>query len=213
MSRYAVLAVTVCCGVSASPVLSAVVTDFSAGTIAPGTSSYFLDATMTPAGTYNVVTFDTLHPSWADFFDHTSGDAAGKFMVLNGASGSGGGIGWQVANFAVTPGTDYEVSAWFASVYGFATATLRFVVIGDTTMNGPGFGAPQVTSTWAQSSFAFNSGLANSVTIQIWDITGVGDGNDYAIDDIELNVVPGPTAAVLVLGAGALGVKRRRRGM
>ena len=208
--RVAIACVALC---SASMVVgtaaASVLTSFSGGSIAPGTSSYFVSPTMTPAGSYNVVTLDTLHPSWADFFDHTTGDAAGSFMVVNGGAGVGGGMAWS-ATVSVTPGTDYTVSAWFASVYGFATSTLRFVVVGDTTLTGPGFGAPTVTATWAQSSYTFNTGTSTAVSLQIWDISGLSDGNDYAIDDIALDVVPTPGAAGL-LAFGSVAALRRRR--
>ncbi|MBL9141502.1 MAG: hypothetical protein JNK53_06510 [Phycisphaerae bacterium] len=111
----------------------------------------------------------------------------------------------------MTAGTDYEFGAWFASVYGFATATLRFKVVGDTTLSSGVFGAPGATGEWARSSYTFNSGTSTSVSVQIWDVSGISDGNDYAIDDIFLDVVPGP-GAFAVLGLGALAPGRRRRG-
>lgn len=184
-------------------------TTFSSGSIAPGTSSYFVSPTMVEAGTYNVVSFDTLHGSWSDFFDHTSGDETGRFMVVNGGSGSGGGMAWG-ATISVLAGTDYELGAWFASVYGFAVASLKFVVIGDTTLTSGTFTAPGPTGVWEQSTFGFNTGSATSVTVQIWDTTGISDGNDYAIDDITLDVVPGPGGAA-VLALGSLLRRGRRR--
>jgi hypothetical protein len=164
---------------------------------------------MFEAGSYNVVSFDTIHPSWSDFYDHTSGDAAGRYMVVNGGSGGGGGLAWS-ATISVTAGTDYELGAWFASVYGFATATLKFVVIGDSTLTSGNFGAPDSTGVWENTTFGFSTGSATAVTIQIWDVSGISDGNDYAIDDITLSVVPAPGGA-LVLAMGAIFGRRRAR--
>ncbi len=195
--------------VLASPATATLLTDFSGGTIAPGTSSYFVSPTMTEAGSYNVVSFDTLHPSWADFYDHTLGTADGAYMVVNGGSGSGGGMAWA-ATVAVTAGTDYELGAWFASVYGFATSTLRFKIVGDGTISSATFGAPAVTATWEHAAYTFNTGTATSVSVQIWDVSGIGDGNDYAIDDITLEVVPAP-ASLVVLALGSLTAMHGRR--
>jgi hypothetical protein len=164
---------------------------------------------MWPEATYNVVTYDTIHPYWVDYFDHTYGDERGKFMIVNGSPENGGGMAWS-ATVSVTANTDYNLSAWFSSVYGGATSTLRFVVVGDTTITGPAFGAPVTTAVWAQSSLAFNSGASTSISIQIWDISGISDGNDYAIDDISLDIVPAPGAAALVGLSGLLARRNRR---
>lgn len=202
LSATAVLALT-------GSTFATVLADFNGGTIS-GTSSYFVSPTMTETGSYNVVSYETLHPSWADFYDHSTGDETGGFMVVNGASGVGGGMAWS-GSVSVTAGADYTVAAWFASVYGFATSSLKFVVIADTTLTGPGFGAPTVTATWAQSSYTFNAGSATSITIQIWDISGLADGNDYAIDDITLELVPAPgPLALAALGALFPHARRRR---
>ena len=181
--------------------------DFQTGTIAPSTSAYLVDATMTPAGTYNIATFDTFHPSWADFFDHTFGDSSGRYMVVNGLAGVGG-MAWA-QTVSVDPGADYSVAAWFASVYGFATSSLQFRIVGDGTTLSPVFGAPGDTSIWEQTDFEFNTGTASSISVQIWDTTGVGDGNDYAIDDITLTKVPAP--GTMAFGAFALLARARRR--
>ncbi len=205
-SRLAATAITCICAGTAS---GAVLTSFTDGSIAPGTSSYFVSPTMFEAGSYNIVSFDTLHPSWFDFYDHTSGNADGRYMVVNGGAGSGGGMAWS-ATVSVTAGTDYELGAWFASVYAFATATLKFVVIGDTTLASGNFGAPDSTGVWEHTTFGFNTGSATAVTIQIWDVSGISDGNDYAIDDITLSVVPAPAGA-LIFAMGAMVGRRRAR--
>lgn len=187
-----------------------VLTSFTDGTIAPGTSSYFVSASMFEEGSYNIATWDTFHPSWSDFYDHTSGDASGRYMVVNGASGGGGGMAWA-ATVAVTAGTDYTLGAWFASVYSFATASLRFRVVGDTTLSGIVFGAPDETGVWEHTEYTFNTGTSTSISVQIWDVSGISDGNDYAIDDITLEAVPSPgTLAALALGS-LFSMRGRRR--
>lgn len=188
--------------------------DFQTGALAPSTTSYTLDNSMIPPATWNIVSFDTLHPSWVDLADHTTGDAqAGRYMIVNGTD-AGLGPAWaQVVS--VTPNTDYTLSAWFASLFPQSPASLQFQISGVSDGEfdlaaSPIFSAPVATGTWAQSSFVFNSGSTTSVRIQIWDVNQAFTGNDYAIDDISLQVVPAPGAAAL-LGIGGLVASRRRR--
>ncbi|MCE9618949.1 MAG: hypothetical protein K8R92_03460 [Planctomycetes bacterium] len=195
----------------AGSAMGGLITDFSGGSIAPGVSAYILEGTMWPEATYNVVTYDTIHPLWVDYYDHTYGDERGDYMIVNGSGANGGGMSWG-ATVAVTANTDYSLSAWFSSVYGGATSTLKFVVIGDSVMTGPNIAAPTTVAIWEQSSFAFNSGSSTSVTIQIWDVSGISDGNDYGIDDIYLDVVPAPGAFALLGLSGLVATRSRRHG-
>jgi len=176
--------------------------DFEAGDTG-FTSSYGTNDITLPAQ-YLVVQNDTVHPAWTDFADHTFGDGSGRFMVVNGTD-SGAGPAWaQVV--AVTPNTQYTLSAWFASVFPDAPANAEFRV--DGVLVAPAFVAPLPPGVWAQNSVTFNSGAAASLSLEIWDTNQVFSGNDYAIDDITL--VPAPGAAAL-LGLGTLVGLRRRR--
>ncbi|MBL8991252.1 MAG: hypothetical protein JNJ48_06695 [Phycisphaerae bacterium] len=191
--------------------------DFQTGTIGPSTSAYALSGSMLPPETYNVVSFDTIHPSWVDFFDHTLGNADGRYMIING-SDSGVGPAWA-QTVAVTANTVYDLSAWFASLFPQSVATLQWRLVGDQTTiisgnfvaplsvgdGGPGLGV------WVQQVFQFNSGSNTSLSIQLWDVSGIFQGNDYAVDDISLTVVPAPAAAGIAAIAGLAGVRRRRR--
>lgn len=190
--------------------------NFETGTIGPSTTAYAIDGSMFPPETYNIVSFDTIHPSWVDFFDHTLGNADGHYMIING-SDSGVGPSWA-QTVAVTPGTDYDLSAWFASLFPASVANLEWRIIGDqSNITSPQFMAPLSVGdggpglgVWVQHVFSFNSGANTSISIQLWDISGIYQGNDYALDDISLCVVPSPTAAGL-LGLAGLSAARRRR--
>lgn len=186
--------------------------DFEAGAIAPSYSAYSLDGTMFPPATYNVVSFDTIHPSWADFYDHTRGNSDGHFMIVNGTD-SGAGPAWgQIVS--VDPNTDYSLSAWFASLYPASVATLSMRVFAPERGNAPlaavDFVAPSDLQVWAEQTLSFNSGGLSSVVVEIWDTNQVFSGNDYAIDDVSLTAVPTPGAAMVAGVAGLVGLRRRR---
>lgn len=163
--------------------------DFQTGALAPSTSAYTQSADMLPAQTWAITSFNTLNPSWTDFFDHTTGDASGRFMVING-SASGGGPSWA-QQISVLPNTFYSLSGWFASVNTAAPAALEFRVrdaLGVIATNA--FQLPNTAAVWTNMTFEFNSGSASTVTVQVWDTTALAYGNDYAIDDLSVTIVP-----------------------
>lgn len=184
--------------------------DFETGALGPSTSAYTQNTVdMIPEATWNIVSFNTLHPSWVDFFDHTQGNADGHYMIVNGTTNNNGPAWGQTVSVAAN--TDYQLSAWFASLYPTAVAALQFHIVTDSgTIISPTFSAPAALATWAQSGFTFNSGSSTSISVQIWDVNDAFTGNDYAIDDISLTAVPAPGAAAL-MGFGALAAARRRR--
>lgn len=186
---------------------------FDGGTIAPATSTYPTDPMMWPEGRYNVTNFDTLHPLWVDFFDHTSGNGESGFMIVNGTT-QGNGPSWS-DTVQVEPGTEFVLSAWLASLYpdAIATVSLRVIGVGEetgTVVAQSDVTAPETLATWEQRSMNFNSGDFSTLRIEIWDTNQVAGGNDYAIDDIALNAVPTPGATALA-GMGLLVAGRRRR--
>jgi hypothetical protein len=184
--------------------------DFQAGNT--GFSSGFTYSTsggspgLYDEATYGIVTYDTLHPSWSDFYDHTYGDERGLYMVVNGATNNTSlGPAWG-QTVAVTPGADYTLSMWLASVYGGAPSAVEFRVNGVVVL--PTVQLSSTVGLWEQHSVSFNSGASTSVLIEIWDTSGVQSGNDYAVDDITLTPTPGASA---LLGVGVLAASRRRR--
>jgi hypothetical protein len=156
--------------------------DFQTGGLAPSESGYAQSATMGPPNTWNIVVFDTLNGSWADFFDHTEGDGDGFFMIVNG-SDSGAGPAWA-QTIAVEPGRGYTVSAHVANAYGAGTASLEFRV--DGVLVGEPFSAGDagVTGVWTRREAGFTAGALTEVRVEIWDTNLMFNGNDYAIDDV-----------------------------
>ncbi|MBX3379852.1 MAG: PEP-CTERM sorting domain-containing protein [Phycisphaeraceae bacterium] len=193
-----------CCGIaSANQVVNG---GFQTGLLGPSTSTYAFDNTMYPPATWNIVSYDTLHGSWQDFYDHTYGDERGWYMIVNGTD-QGLGPAWA-QTVTVTANTDYNLSGWFATLIQLAPASLEFRVNGVTI--SPIFSAPNNAATWEQRSVSFNSGNNTSLSIEIWDTNQVFSGNDYAIDDISLEAVPAPGSLALA-GVAGLSIMRRRR--
>lgn len=201
--KYILLAGGSIAGVASAQVVNG---DFQTGTLGPSTTSYTLDGGMYPPATWNIVSYDTLHGSWVDFYDHTYGDERGRYMIVNGTD-QGVGPAWA-QQVSVAANTDYSLSAWFATLYPEAPASLEFRVNGMSI--GPVFSAPGATATWEQRSGLFNSGNNTLLSLEIWDVNQAFTGNDYAIDDISLNRVPAPGAAALAGIAGVLSGRRRR---
>lgn len=193
--------------------------DFQMGSLGPSTSSYSFQNTVGSAslpvdsiydeGTYSIVTHDTIHGNWVDYYDHTHGDANGRYMIINGAD-NGDGPAWT-QTVAISPGSSYTLSAWFSSLHPAAIANLEWRLVGDDSLIlSPGFLAPASVGTWDLRTFEFNSGANSSLTIELWDTSGIASGNDYAVDDIALNMnIPAP--GVLALFTLGLAPMRRSR--
>jgi hypothetical protein len=219
------LAMLVCLGSLAASQASANLIfngDFEAGNtgfssdyayIAPGTlspvgapdySSGGSAYTLWDEGTYSVGTDpNSLHASWASFGDHTTG--TGNMMIVNGAA-SPVSVWQGTLTSALVVGQTYEFSAWVANLYpppvGLGTtptapAELQFSIGGNQI--GASFTAPGV-GVWSEFTATF---VAGSEPIAVLDLNTVPNGNDFALDDISLTVVPEPTTMTIVI-AGAL---------
>lgn len=186
--------------------------DFQTGQLSPSTTAYAQSGTMIPESTWNIVSFDTLHPSWADFNDHTLGNAQGKYMVVNGTDGSPGQAWRQLVE--VAPNTEYELSGWFASLFPTSVASLEFRVFAtsqESYIATGSFVAPTSLGQWQQHSLTFNSGSADFIAVEIWDTNGAFTGNDYAVDDIALRAAAVPEPMRFAAALPALGLLSRRR--
>lgn len=134
-----------------------------------------------------LVTFNAnlAHNNFANFTDHTGG---GQMMVVNGSTVAGTSVWCQT--FAVTPNTNYVFGGWGASAVASSPAVLQFSANG--TNVGPATTLPTATGVWTPFGGNWNSGTATSVTVCITNTNTAPSGNDFAIDDI--NVQPFCTA-------------------
>jgi hypothetical protein len=186
--------------------------DFQTGSLAPSTTVYSQSNDMFAPATWNLTSFDTIHPSWADFYDHTHGDGNGVSMILNGTD-SGLGPAWQ-QTVNVTPNTNYRFSGWSATLFDGSPASLEFRVYdGATLVNSNAFFTPGFVAVWQNKELFFNSGSASSLSVEVWDTSLQFGGNDYGLDDLSVTAgVPEPsTFATLAAIAVASLVYRRWR--
>ena len=109
---------------------------------------------------------------------------------------------------SVTPGTDYQLSSWFASLFSGAPSSIEFRIDGQFAQ--PNFTLTSNIGAWETHAVTLNSGTRRQISIEIWDTSGIASGNDYAIDDISLAAVPAPGAMGLI-GVSSLIASRRRR--
>jgi hypothetical protein len=154
-----------------------------------------------------------VHPSWANFGDHTTG--SGLMMIVNGSLNTGDTV-WSQGGLTVAANTTYYFSTWVASSYPDSPAMLDFsingVKIGGTFTAG---GAP---GQWGQFFAAWDSGANTTANISLVNQNGAYGGNDFALDDISFGVghpgdgVPEPaTWAMMLVGFAGMGATLRTR--
>jgi len=118
--------------------------------------------------------------------DHTTG--TGNFMIVNGGDTSR--IAWSQA-VTVQQNTDYDFSAWVATVYASNEAPMEFF-INDTSIGT--INAPSSINSWIQFTASWNSGSATVANIVIKDIntspSASATGSDFGLDDISFIVSP-----------------------
>lgn len=131
-------------------------------------------------GTYSITTNPNLaHSNFYSFGDHTSG--TGNMMVCNG-SDIANTVVWS-QTITVTPNTNYNFSAWVASVENTTSeAQLQFSINGN--LIGPVVSAPLTGGVWLNFFVNWNSASNTSAVIKIVDQSTEPAGNDFALDDI-----------------------------
>jgi len=136
------------------------------------------------------------------------------------------------ASVAVTPDTQYDFSAWAASVYPESPSSLAFSING--ILLGDPFSLSSTTGLWQQFAAGWHSGTSTTAYLSLVDRNTVRYGNDFALDDITLNAiapeeplslsafnspeepvtVPDPGSSLLLLGTGLAalaGIRKNRK--
>lgn len=129
-------------------------------------------------------------PPWWITSDHTTGLETGRFEMVNGANP---GNAFFIQNVAVTPNTNYALSAWvmnLININGANSPQLGIQVLdanGNTIFSQAVNPIPkQPLPVWFQNGFIFNSGVNSNITVRLNSLGPQATGNDYAIDDIAL---------------------------
>ena len=139
---------------------------------------------MYPEGTFTVGTDPSqVHGLWASFGDHTTGD--GGMMIVNG-NRAADVLVWS-STVEVAADTNYDFSAWVASVYPASPASLAFSING-ILLDAP-FGASSTTGLWRQFANGWYSGTNRTAVLSIVNQNIEWWGNDFALDDIMLNAI------------------------
>ncbi|WP_170265033.1 T9SS type B sorting domain-containing protein [Salibacter halophilus] len=185
--------------------------DFSAGNT--GFNSDYIYGTGGPfgllsnEGEYAITQNSNLvHNNFPSCYDHTSGNASGSMMVVNGSDTAGQKI-WE-QTITVQPNTTYDFSTWAMSVTASNPAILSFSING--TQIGTNFSLSTTTCNWQQFSTQWTSGASTTATIAIVNQNTNPSGNDFAIDDISfsnyclysdtINVSIAPTPTLNIFG-------------
>jgi hypothetical protein len=169
---------------------------------------------MWPERTYTVAADPAqYHSRWPSFGDHTTGD--GGMMIVNGSPEAGITV-WSTT-VEVDRYTQYDFTAWAASVFTLSPSSLEFSVNG--LLLGQPFTLSPATGLWERYSAGWYSGTDTVAVLSLVDRNLVRYGNDFALDDIELAVrpplddpdeppapVPDPGSTLLLLSGGLAGL-------
>ncbi len=132
--------------------------------------------------------------------DHTPGDVNGKMMLVNASEKSGDFFALTVTG--LKPGAQYRVSGWFANICKYASGCTPTPPVIEITVHAndkiiSSFKTGEIKQTdvptWQNYTGEFVM-VANTdvISLQMKDLTPGGCGNDFALDDIEINLCSQP---------------------
>lgn len=156
-----------------------------------------------PQGVYTVDTNpNNSHGSFANMGDHTTG--TGNLMIVNGMAGNS--IVWGQTVTGLVPTVAYTFHIYATSVHPASPAQLQLRMDGNSIVTQSLTGT---TNQWDLITADFVA-TATSHTFDVYDLNGAFNGNDFAIDDLAIYVVPEPGAFAAV-GLGLVGLVARKR--
>jgi gliding motility-associated-like protein len=152
--------------------------DFSSGNTGFDSDYQFSSGSGIPEGTYNVG--DNVNAWHGGLAGCTGFNGNGNMLMVNG-SATPNAIVWSTV-LPVQPFTNYVFSARLQSLSSQNPARLRFSING--RIMGEGLDAPGNTCDWQRFFASWNPGNATTATIAIINSNTVGNGNDFALDDL-----------------------------
>lgn len=144
---------------------------------------------LVPAGVFTVIN-NPFYPiilndkgaGMFDYYDHTTGNDTGAFLIVNGA-GEPNRMVWG-QRIAVKPNTNYYFSTWVSTwtPNEVSPAQLQFRINGE--LIGPVFVASKTPGVWGVFEATWNSGRHRFADIYIINQNTTEYGNDFGLDDI-----------------------------
>jgi hypothetical protein len=153
------------------------------------------------------------HNAFATISDHTTG--SGAMLLANGAAAST--YVWR-QTVTVAANTAYLFSAWATSVYNGDPSPANLQIQVDTTAGCASAASFSTIGTinattnigWVNSLGSVSTGSSTSICVRILNQNTAAGGNDYALDDIFLDVdtrVPAAADASVSTTTGVGGVR------
>jgi hypothetical protein len=170
--------------------------DFESGNLLPPFNSPFTRSNdMTTLNSWNIVSHDTLNPNWADFYDHTLGNAQGHFFIAKGTPGVEDYM--LSTTVPVTRNTSYTLSGWVAALSSDPPSALGIRIFdGAAPLKTGQFAVSSPTGVWQPFSLSLNTFNADFLAVYFFGVQGL-NSNSLAFDDIRL--VPEPAAGALMV--------------
>ena len=135
----------------------------------------------------NITTFTTFG-AFFNYADHTTRDETGRFQIVNG-SNPGAIVFTQTIN--ILANNYYLLTLWIMNIDNRVAlfkpqVGVKLITGGGVTIFNQVLDDIEFSSipTWIQAGTLFNTGANTSLTLQIYSNGAAGDGNDYTIDDV-----------------------------
>lgn len=218
MRTHHLAAIALCLGLGTVPASANLFTngDFSAGDTGfttdyrPFVATNGTVHTNPPAGALITNPSVNFTNGYYNYTDHT-GDAAGLMLFIDGQTGS---TVWS-ETVSLDADTTYIFTYWAATADDIAPPNLQVL------LNGLSIGNDQVGSAagWTKFTKSFTTGAAGDITLSLTDLVPDVNGNDFTVDDFDLEVAPptstgAPEPLTLSLfgaGLGGLAAMRKRK--
>ncbi|MEP7362194.1 MAG: PEP-CTERM sorting domain-containing protein [Acidobacteriota bacterium] len=208
-----------CLGLLSGQLQASIIQGFEGGSIAPGVAGGTYSSLgpcgagteLFPEASYAVTSSATAcHNLWLP----VTAQEGSLFLAVNGNTSTG--LVYEQTEGGLTIGNTYSLFAWFSGLYTTNPADITWNITAGGTTPVNSF-LTNTTGAWEQNGITFVA-TATSVTFNISINTFQASGNDFGVDNINLedlgnlNEVPEPGSFAL-FGTGAaflIGLARRR---
>jgi hypothetical protein len=111
-------------------------------------------------------------------------------MIIDGATlaaGGAGAIAWS-QSIEIEEGATYQFSYWVQNLWPASPAILQFYIDGVPT--GSVHNVTATTCSWVQVTIPYkNTGATRIVQLSLVDLNLIAQGNDFALDDFEFQLI------------------------